>query len=87
MIRFTCEHCSRNVRVADKFGGKKGRCPYCKEVIEIPAQSEPEPIPEDDPVAGLAAALGGDDAEAAIALAEAEGLDAHANSVRIRLQS
>lgn len=48
MVHFICEHCGRPVRVADAFGGKKGRCPFCKAVVNIPpaaagtAESEAE---------------------------------------------
>ena len=44
MIRFTCSHCREPVRVADSFGGKKGRCPSCKEVVSIPLAWREEPF-------------------------------------------
>ncbi|GAH58359.1 unnamed protein product, partial [marine sediment metagenome] len=56
MIRFTCQHCGEPVRVPDTSGGKKGRCPFCKGVAEIPGPSAPS-----DEVADLAAALSGDE--------------------------
>ncbi len=43
MINFTCEHCGKSIRVKDEYGGKKGRCPHCKEVVHIPAESEAPP--------------------------------------------
>jgi len=46
MIHFTCEHCRKSVRVDDRHGGLKGRCPHCQQTIAIP--------PADD----MAAALG-----------------------------
>ena len=56
MIRFTCQSCGQPVRVPDPFGGKKGRCPSCKQVVQIPAESEPSPAPGDE-VDDLAALL------------------------------
>lgn len=47
MIHFTCRHCRKSVRVDDRFGGKLGRCPHCKQTVTIPAP---------DPLAALAAA-------------------------------
>jgi hypothetical protein len=41
MIEFHCEACGAPVRIGDEFGGKKGRCPSCGAVIDIPAQSDP----------------------------------------------
>jgi len=49
MIHFTCEHCHESVRVDDRYGGKKGRCPHCKETVTIPTG---------DPLSALAAAFG-----------------------------
>ncbi len=39
MISLTCR-CGKQIKVADKYAGKKGRCPSCKEIIKIP-ESEP----------------------------------------------
>jgi len=55
MIHFECEHCGRPVRVADSYGGKKGRCPNCGEVVDIP--------PGSGALQALAAALGSDDTD------------------------
>ncbi len=41
MIRFTCQHCQGLVQVADNFVGKQGRCPFCKNFVRIPLQSDP----------------------------------------------
>ena len=35
MIHFECR-CGTKIKVADEYAGKKGKCPKCKEVIEIP---------------------------------------------------
>jgi len=36
MIQFTCEHCGRRLRVADACAGKHGRCPQCRQVVQVP---------------------------------------------------
>lgn len=41
MIRFICTNCKGCVQVAPEYGGKRGRCPFCKELILIPRQSDP----------------------------------------------
>ena len=41
MIRFICENCQGFVQVAAPFAGKQGRCPFCKEFVRIPMQSDP----------------------------------------------
>lgn len=53
MIRFVCEHCGKPVRVPEAFGGKKGRCPFCKAVVHIPP---PAAAGASDAAAELAAA-------------------------------
>ena len=63
MIRFTCPHCGRHVRVSDAHGGKKGRCPYCQQIVTIPTTSEVELTPEGDEVAELAAVAAATQAE------------------------
>ena len=35
-ITFTCEHCQKEINVADSVGGKRGKCPFCKAGICIP---------------------------------------------------
>lgn len=35
MIRFTCK-CGKHIKVEDKYAGKKGKCPQCKEAVRIP---------------------------------------------------
>jgi hypothetical protein len=60
MIHFTCEHCRKSVRVDDRYGGKKGRCPHCKETVAIPGK---------DAIGELAAAFGATEADDSGALA------------------
>jgi len=42
-ITFRCQHCGKKVEAPDSAGGKRGRCPYCKQSNYIPA-----PISEDE---------------------------------------
>ena len=37
-IEFDCQQCWKTVRVPAKSAGKKGRCPHCQEVVQIPAR-------------------------------------------------
>ena len=41
-IRFACEHCQSTLNVADKFGGKKVKCPKCAQPIRVPAAEADE---------------------------------------------
>lgn len=43
-ISFTCGSCGRNLKTPESMAGKKGKCPHCGAVMEIPAQSK-----DDDP--------------------------------------
>ncbi len=36
-ITFRCQHCGKKVEAPDSAGGKRGRCPYCKQSNYIPA--------------------------------------------------
>lgn len=42
-IEFTCESCQNLVRTPDLSGGKRGRCPYCQAVVQIPTASTSSP--------------------------------------------
>lgn len=42
MIKFHCTYCSAAVRVSDRSAGKKGRCPTCRKVVEIPSDGGDE---------------------------------------------
>jgi len=53
MIRFSCRQCGKGVRVPDTFAGKKGRCPFCKVVMDIPSPTGASP---EDALAALAGA-------------------------------
>ena len=39
-ITITCPGCLKRFKVSDKFAGKKGPCPQCKTVIQIPTKEE-----------------------------------------------
>lgn len=46
-IRFTCPSCQSMLRISDSAAGKRGKCPYCKGVIEVPAPAQlPAPVAE-----------------------------------------
>ncbi len=51
-ISFRCEHCGKRVEAPDSAGGRRGKCPYCKQSNYIPSPvSDDELIelaPEDD---------------------------------------
>jgi len=53
MIQFRCRNCNATVRAEDARAGKKGRCPSCQGIVEIP----PAPGAADDSVSKLVAAL------------------------------
>ena len=48
-IQVTCPKCFKRFQVSDKFAGKSGPCPNCKEQIKVPDKSEEVTIhaPED----------------------------------------
>lgn len=64
-ISFNCEHCGKRVEAPDSAGGKRGRCPYCKQSNYIPAPAS------GDEVYDLAAE---DEAQTKQAVAEREKL-------------
>ena len=39
MIRFNCAGCGKLVQVPDEHAGKKGKCPHCQMLMEIPQAS------------------------------------------------
>ncbi|MBU0717054.1 MAG: hypothetical protein KJ749_02300 [Planctomycetes bacterium] len=39
-IELHCTRCSKLIRAPDEAGGKRGRCPYCKESVYIPMPPE-----------------------------------------------
>jgi len=51
MIRFQCKNCGQKIAVQEKFSGKKGRCPNCKNIIAVPEleHTVPPGSPENSP--------------------------------------
>jgi hypothetical protein len=41
MITFTCPNCSQSLTVPDDSAGKKGKCPQCGNILDIPVTSTP----------------------------------------------
>jgi len=50
-IQFPCSKCGKEVTAPDAAGGKRGKCPRCGELIDIPA---PPPAEEEDDLIPLA---------------------------------
>jgi len=45
-IELHCPKCSKLIRAPDEAGGKRGRCPYCKEPVYVPMPAaETDEIP------------------------------------------
>lgn len=42
-LTFKCEHCHKKVSAPESVGGKRGKCPFCKESTYIPL-----PVSEDE---------------------------------------
>jgi len=64
-ISFNCEHCGKRVQAPDNAGGRRGKCPYCKQECYVPA-----PVSEED----VYELVTPDASEEARAKAEAEAL-------------
>src|SRR5262245_24539082 len=41
MITFMCVHCNEELKVPDNTAGKRGKCPHCGKVVQIPQQAPP----------------------------------------------
>lgn len=37
MIVFECQKCGKLIKIADQYAGKRGKCPGCGEIIDIPS--------------------------------------------------
>ena len=37
MIRITCPHCKKELKIKSEMAGRSGRCPSCRQIIEIPS--------------------------------------------------
>ncbi len=51
-IDVTCAGCKTRFQVSEKFAGKKGPCPKCKSIIQIPTLKEQVTIEEPEPAGG-----------------------------------
>jgi len=55
-IKLKCRLCQKELEIPDSFAGKKGKCPYCGEVLDIPASGNTvENAPEGCEPAAVAA--------------------------------
>lgn len=45
-IRFRCPHCNKPVNVARQYAGKRGKCPGCGSVVQIPVGAPDGVTPE-----------------------------------------
>lgn len=40
MIKFSCSQCGKNITAPDHFAGKRGKCPGCKQPVNIPSAED-----------------------------------------------
>jgi phage FluMu protein Com len=43
-LTFKCEHCHKKISAPESVGGKRGKCPFCKESTYIPMPVDEEEI-------------------------------------------
>ena len=48
-IKFECTECHRIVTAPDAAGGKRGKCPFCGRLVNIPLPPPPPPAEQEDP--------------------------------------
>ena len=86
-IKLKCRMCGKELEVPDSFAGKKGKCPFCMEVLDIPAAGElPAAEARGDAREGASGSqAGADGAQAPVAESEAMHL-APAGKARSRLR-
>jgi Zn-dependent protease with chaperone function len=41
-IDVTCSHCHASFRVKSEFAGRRGKCPHCQGIVQVPAIAQPE---------------------------------------------
>lgn len=39
-ISFSCSGCGKSLRVPDRLAGKRGKCPHCLTVLEVPDEED-----------------------------------------------
>lgn len=57
MIRFECPYCQKSIRVDDAAAGKKGKCPQCAKLIDIPTPKSQVPASGPPPSGDAVAAV------------------------------
>src|SRR5664279_3759318 len=45
-ISVTCSACTASFKVKDEFAGRRGRCPKCSAIVQVPAVASPAPPPQ-----------------------------------------
>ena len=45
MIEFACKHCGKRLVIPDESAGKKGKCPQCGTLVQVPRAA---PMSEND---------------------------------------
>jgi hypothetical protein len=50
-VTVTCTDCYRSFRVPDEFAGGRGRCPYCRTVLDVPGLPDAAALSEEAPEA------------------------------------
>ena len=53
-IKFNCPECGKNINAPDAAAGKRGKCPHCSKVVNIPVPPPPPAEEEDDGLIPLA---------------------------------
>ena len=41
---FSCPVCDQRMKIAEELSGKQVKCPYCKQIIRVPAAATPPPV-------------------------------------------
>ena len=41
---FSCPACDQRMKIAEELSGKQVKCPYCKQIIRVPAAATPPPV-------------------------------------------
>lgn len=79
MIQFRCRNCNATVRADDARAGKKGRCPSCQGIVNIPTA----PGAGDDSVSRLVAALQARAAKQAAGLTTPDPGETHPDEIEL----
>lgn len=67
-MNIQCPHCGKTLSVKPESAGKKGRCPACQQIFEIPPTDAEQPAPSAAPVSpAMEESIDTDNAETAAA--------------------